>query len=117
MESETRTEGRRLRPQLSPATTGIEQRRLPAPTFPRPGALGPLHEHVDREHVVHALAAPARRGGARVDGEPELAVSRELAAELRAYGVGGGPPPYGPKDRSRFLDALENVLRSAKKAR
>jgi uncharacterized protein YaiI (UPF0178 family) len=43
--------------------------------------------------------------------------SRELAAELRAYGVGGGPPPFGPKDRSRFLDALENVLREAKKSR
>jgi len=42
---------------------------------------------------------------------------RELAAELRAYGVGGGPPPFGPKDRSRFLDALETVLREAKKAR
>lgn len=42
--------------------------------------------------------------------------SRELASELRAYGVGGGPPPFGPKDRSRFLDALENVLREAKKA-
>jgi hypothetical protein len=42
--------------------------------------------------------------------------SRELASELRAYGVGGGPPPFGPKDRSRFLDALENVLREAKRA-
>jgi len=34
---------------------------------------------------------------------------------LRACGVGGGPPPFGPKDRSRFLDALERVLREAKK--
>jgi uncharacterized protein YaiI (UPF0178 family) len=36
-------------------------------------------------------------------------------ADLRAYGVGGGPPPFGPKDRSRFLEALEQVLREAKK--
>jgi uncharacterized protein YaiI (UPF0178 family) len=43
--------------------------------------------------------------------------SRELASELRAYGIGGGPPPFGPKDRSRFLDALENVVREAKKSR
>ena len=43
--------------------------------------------------------------------------SRELAAELRAYGVGGGPPPFGPRDRSRFLEVLENVVRQAKKAR
>jgi len=35
-------------------------------------------------------------------------------ADLRAYGVGGGPPPFGPKDRSRFLEALENVVRQAK---
>jgi uncharacterized protein YaiI (UPF0178 family) len=40
--------------------------------------------------------------------------TRELMADLRAYGVGGGPPPFGPKDRSRFLDALERVVRQAK---
>ena len=38
-----------------------------------------------------------------------------LACALRAYGVGGGPPPFGPKDRSRFLEALEKVVREAKK--
>ena len=27
----------------------------------------------------------------------------------------GGPPPFGPKDRSRFLEALELVVREAKK--
>jgi len=40
--------------------------------------------------------------------------TRELMADLRAYGVGGGPPPFGPKDRSRFLEALERVVRQAK---
>lgn len=40
--------------------------------------------------------------------------TRELLADLRACGVGGGPPPFGPKDRSRFLEALENVVRQAK---
>lgn len=43
--------------------------------------------------------------------------TRELMADLRAYGVGGGPPPFGPKDRSRFLQALEETLRVAKRAR
>lgn len=42
---------------------------------------------------------------------------REVASQLRAYGVGGGPPPFGPKDRSRFLDALENVVREVSRAR
>lgn len=43
--------------------------------------------------------------------------TRELMADLRAYGVGGGPPPFGPKDRSRFLDTLENVVREARAGR
>lgn len=43
--------------------------------------------------------------------------TRELMADLRAYGVGGGPPPFGPKDRSRFLEALELAVRRAKQAR
>lgn len=73
------------------------------------------------------LASQCLRKGARVlkpngqrftdDNIGNALASRELASELRAYGVGGGPPPFGPKDRSRFLDALENVLREAKKAR
>lgn len=43
--------------------------------------------------------------------------TRELMADLRAYGVGGGPPPFGPKDRSRFLQALEETLRNASRGR
>ena len=42
---------------------------------------------------------------------------RELMTDLRAYGVGGGPPPFGPRDRSRFLEALELVVREAKRGR
>jgi len=41
--------------------------------------------------------------------------TRELMSDLRAYGVGGGPPPFGPRDRSRFLDALELAVRGAKR--
>lgn len=43
--------------------------------------------------------------------------TRELMADLRAYGAGGGPPPFAPKDRSRFLEALERVVREAKRGR
>jgi uncharacterized protein YaiI (UPF0178 family) len=43
--------------------------------------------------------------------------TRELMSDLRAYGVGGGPPPFGPRDRSRFLDALELAVREAKRQR
>jgi uncharacterized protein len=41
--------------------------------------------------------------------------TRAIREDLRAYGVGGGPPPFGPRDRSRFLDAMELAVREAKK--
>jgi uncharacterized protein YaiI (UPF0178 family) len=41
--------------------------------------------------------------------------TRELMAELREAGaVNGGPKPFGQKDRSRFLHALDAALRVAK---
>jgi hypothetical protein len=71
------------------------------------------------------LAARSLRSGAHVlgpAGKPFTAdnignalATRELRADLRAYGVSGGPPPFGPKDRSRFLEALELVVREARK--
>lgn len=73
------------------------------------------------------LASRALKNGARVlgpSGKPftgdnigNALATRELMADLRAYGVGGGPPPFGPKDRSRFLEALELTVRQAKQSR
>jgi uncharacterized protein YaiI (UPF0178 family) len=41
--------------------------------------------------------------------------TRELMADLRAYGVSGGPPPFGARDRSQFLQVLELLVRKARK--
>jgi len=73
------------------------------------------------------LASRSLKAGAHVvgpSGKPfnddnigNALATRELMADLRAYGVGGGPPPFSPRDRSRFLQALEEVVREAKRGR
>ncbi len=57
--------------------------------------LGPAGKPFTNDNIGNALA------------------TRELMADLRAYGVGGGPPPFVQRDRSRFLQALELVVREA----
>lgn len=43
---------------------------------------------------------------------------RDLMAELRSAGmIGGGPRPYGPKDRQSFAVALDRVLGKALRRR
>jgi uncharacterized protein len=69
------------------------------------------------------LASSALKRGARVlgpGGKPftddnigHALATRALMADLRAYGVGGGPPPFEQRDRSRFLQALELIVREA----
>jgi uncharacterized protein len=42
--------------------------------------------------------------------------TRDLLAHLREGGrVGGGPPPFDRRHRSRFLEQLEGVLRAARR--
>jgi uncharacterized protein YaiI (UPF0178 family) len=71
------------------------------------------------------LASRCLKRGARVlgpGGKPftgdnigNALATRELMSDLRAYGVGGGPPPFSPRDRSRFLESLELAVREAKR--
>ncbi len=70
------------------------------------------------------LAARCLAGGAQVlapDGRPftdegigAALATRELMAGLRESGtIFGGPSPFTPKDRSRFLHALDQAIRRA----
>ena len=84
-------------------------------------------EHVARDDIVISgdipLASRCLERGARVLGHTgndldednigDALASRDLMAELRDLGVAtGGPAPFGRKDRSRFLQRLEEIVRA-----
>ncbi|MEE9391002.1 MAG: YaiI/YqxD family protein [Planctomycetota bacterium] len=69
------------------------------------------------------LAARCIKNGARVLGPKgklfseeqigEALAKREILSELREQGVvTGGPAPFQPKDRSRYLQALDQVIQA-----
>jgi uncharacterized protein YaiI (UPF0178 family) len=82
-------------------------------------------EHVEADDIVITtdipLAARCVGKGAYVLGPtgkrftddnigPALA-TRNLLSELRELGeIAGGPPPFGKRDRSRFLESLDKVV-------
>ncbi len=71
------------------------------------------------------LAARCLANGARVlspkgrlfteDSIGEALAHRELSSQLREHGVTtGGPAPFGPKDRSRFLQRLDETIHACR---
>lgn len=44
--------------------------------------------------------------------------TRNLLSELRGFGeISGGPPPFGPRDRSRFLQELDTLINAIRRTR
>jgi uncharacterized protein len=87
-------------------------------------------EHATTQDIVVTsdipLADRCLKKGARVldpkgrvfteDSIVDAMASREISAFLRDMGeLGGGPKPYLPKDRSRFLNTLENLIQALMK--
>jgi hypothetical protein len=87
-------------------------------------------ELADKDDIVVTgdipLAARCLDKGARVLGHkgrpftPENVgdslATRQLLSQLRDQGlVGGGPPPFSPKDRSLFLQQLDQMVQAIKR--
>lgn len=87
-------------------------------------------EHVNKNEIVVtadiSLASECVKKGATVLGHKgrvfteesigEAMASREVASQLREHGlVGGGPAPFGAKDRSRFLERLDAAIHACRR--
>jgi uncharacterized protein YaiI (UPF0178 family) len=87
-------------------------------------------EHVQPQDIVVTadipLASRCMKEGARVigpNGKPftennigQAIASRDLLSELRAAGeITGGPAPLKKRDRSRFLQKLDDVIQSIRR--
>ncbi len=87
-------------------------------------------EHVQTHDIVVTadilLASRCLKEGARVigtTGKPftennigEAVATRNLLSELRSTGeITGGPPPLKKRDRSRFLQQLDDVIQSIRR--
>lgn len=66
------------------------------------------------EEGAHALSPSGRKFTEEMIGE--ALATREIHSHLREIGVQtGGPAPFGKKARSQFLQALEEVIRVARR--
>jgi uncharacterized protein len=88
--------------------------------------------HVAKDDVVITadvpLAARCVKAGGRVlgatgrvfsdDNIGEALATRNLLSDLRGAGtITGGPPPFDKRDRSRFLQSLEQLIQDVKRGR
>lgn len=90
-----------------------------------------VEQITDRDIAVTAdipLAARCLEKGARAldakgkvyspDSIGDALASRELMSHLRAMGeMGGGPPPFTARDRSTFLQRLDDLIQALKRAK
>ncbi|NWJ41603.1 MAG: YaiI/YqxD family protein [Geothrix sp.] len=90
-----------------------------------------VEQITDRDIAVTAdipLAARCLEKGARAldakgkvyspDSIGDALASRELMAHLRAMGeMGGGPPPFTARDRSTFLQRLDDLIQALRRAK
>lgn len=89
-------------------------------------------EHVGENDIVISadipLASRCLQKGARVlgttgrafteDNIGDALASREILSHLRDLGtVTGGPEPFGPRDRSRFLDSLDQIIQAIRRGK
>lgn len=89
-----------------------------------------IAEHVEAQDIVVTadilLASRCLKAGARVlgpTGKPftednigDAVATRELLSELRGAGeMTGGPPPLDKRDRSRFLQQLDEVIQAIRR--
>ncbi len=87
-------------------------------------------DHADRDDIVITsdipLASRCLKNGAKVlgsTGKPftdanigSVLATRDLMSELRDYGeMSGGPPPLDKRDRSRFLQKLDEVVQELRR--
>ena len=87
-------------------------------------------DHVDKNDIVITadipLASLCLKKGAYVLGPKgrvfteesigDALASREIASQLREHGMmSGGPAPFGPKDRSRYLQQLDTTIHAARR--
>jgi hypothetical protein len=94
------------------------------------GADDYIVDHLKKDDIVITgdipLAARCLGAGARVlrpTGRPftetnigDALASRDLLAQLREAGsLGGGPPPFQKKDRSLFLQRLDQIIQSIRR--
>ncbi len=89
-----------------------------------------IAEHVDTDDIVITadipLAARCLEKKALVlsnSGRPfsednigDMLATRDLMSDLRDFGtITGGPPPFSKKDRSRFLQHLDQMIQSVRR--